>query len=330
MSHTVLVTGAGGFLGRHLITQLAELGTHVCGFDLTPAPGDIPDGLAANITWIQGSILDNPALNAAMQGTRHVYHMAAQAHLGVPQTKQYDLVNHIGTRNVINAARDNDIDHLIITSTEVILRGWRDNTTAPLTEDEPLPHMEDMAGPYCRSKLAAECDARAAIAAGQPISILYPTVPIGEGDVNLTAPAAMIKAFIENPPPAYLDCIFNFVAAEDIARAHILTSEKLPGNRYIIGGHNMEMAALLDIIAPHSAKTIPGRAVPYTFAVIAAHFARAASKISGQAPLASLEGVRLARYKTHIDSSRAKLTLGWEATPIEPVLERAILWLKSQ
>jgi len=293
MNGTILVTGAGGFIGGHLIRQLAELGCQVRALDVAPAPKELTD----NIQWIEASILDRPALETAMQGVQHAYHMAAITHLGVPQTERYEQVNHIGTRNVIELAKVLNIEHLLITSTEVILRGWQDDNPAALTESDPLPEMQQMAGPYCRSKLAAEIIARKAIEDGQAISILYPTVPIGAGDVNMTAPSAMIKAFIEKPPPAYLDCVFNFVAAQNVARAHILAAQKPSGGRYILGGEMMEMSELLERLAPLTAQTMPKRAVPYGLAALTAYMSRIGAKLTGKVPLASLEGVRLAKLK---------------------------------
>jgi len=267
MSNTVLVTGAGGFIGGHLIAQLAALGYHVRAFDILPAARSLPP----NIEWIEGSILDMDALENAMRGTRHVYHMAAITHLGVPQTARYEQVNHVGTRNVITLARMMAVEHLLITSTEVILRGWQDDNPAPLSENDPLPHMDKMAGPYCRSKLAAEKLVRKAISEGQAVSILYPTVPVGAGDVNMTAPSAMIKAFIDKPPPAYLDCVFNLVPAHDVARAHILAAQGPAGGRYILGGDTVEMSKLLEMLASMTEKTMPKRPVPYALAAMTAY-----------------------------------------------------------
>ncbi|MEP1231107.1 MAG: NAD-dependent epimerase/dehydratase family protein [Litorimonas sp.] len=324
-NNTVLVTGAGGFIGGHLIQQLTVLGWHVRAFDIAPPTPNLP----SNIEWVQGSILDMSALEDAMGGVRHVYHMAALTHLGVPQTQRYEQINHVGTRNVITLSRMLGVEHLLITSTEVILRGWQDDNPAALNESDPLPNMEDMAGPYCRSKLAAEIIAREAIANGQAISILYPTVPIGAGDVNLTAPSAMIKAFMDKPPPAYLDCVFNLVAAQDVAKAHILAAQNPTGKRYILGGETVEMSKLLTLLAPLTDKNMPRRAVPYSLAVITAHASQMLAKLTGKAPLASLEGVRLARHKTIIDSSKARLELGWTTTPTKTALAQCVNYLKN-
>ena len=170
MNKKILIIGGAGFIGRHIVSQLNALGMDVCVLDVIPRP----HGIAATVKWQQGSILDQDILRETMQGKSIVFHLAALAHLGVPQKHRYHQINAIGTKNVLAAARFAGTEHLLITSTEVILRDWRQALTHPITVPETLPDMSAMAGPYCRSKLDAEIAARRAISAGQAVSLLYP------------------------------------------------------------------------------------------------------------------------------------------------------------
>ena len=325
MNKNVLIIGGAGFIGRHIVSQLDALGADICVLDITSRPKDI----SAAVKWRQGSILDQAVLQQTMQGRSIVFHLAALAHLGVPQKHRYHQINAIGTKNVLAAARATGTEHLLITSTEVILRDWRRPLTQPLTVPETLPDKSAMAGPYCRSKLDAEIAARRAISAGQAVSILYPTVPVGPGDYNLTAPSAMLKQFITAPPPAYLDCRLNLIAVEDIARAHILAAQKKPGGKYLLGGDDVDMSELLNWLAPLTDKKLPQKTVPYKLAAMTAHIAKLGSLLSGKAPLASLEGVKLAKQKIYVDSSASRKALGWSPTPVKPAIFRAATWLKT-
>ena len=325
MNKKILIIGGAGFIGRHIVSQSNALGMDVCVLDVMPRP----DGIAATVKWQQGSILDQDILRETMQGKSIVFHLAALAHLGVPQKHRYHQINAIGTKNVLAAARFAGTEHLLITSTEVILRDWRQALTHPLTIPETLPDMSAMAGPYCRSKLDAEIAARRAISAGQAVSLLYPTIPVGPGDYNLTAPSAMLKQFITAPPPAYLNCRFNFVAVEDVARAHILAARQKPGGKYLLGGDDVDMSELLNWLAPLTDKKLPQKTVPYKLAAMTAHIAKLGSLLSGKAPLASLEGVKLAKQKIYVDSSASRKALGWSPTPVKPAILRAATWLKT-
>ena len=325
MSKRYLIIGGGGFIGRHLTSQLATSGAQLRVLDVISRPDDTPEG----VEWHQGSILAKSDLTRAMAGVDIVFHLAALAHLGVPQTERYEQVNTQGTLNVIKAAKTANIEHLLITSTEVILRDWRKAYTRPLTVTDSLPDMDGMAGPYCRSKLTAEIAARKAMNAGQPISILYPTVPIGPGDYNLTAPTAMIKEFLETPPPAYMDCRLNLVAVEDVARAHVLTANQPAGGTYMLGGEDVDMADILSWLAPLTDKKLPKSTVPYALAAMTAHVSTIGAKISGKAPLASVEGVRLAKHKIDVDSGPTTKTLGWHQGSAREAVKRAADWLRS-
>ena len=293
--------------------------------DLIEKPDDFPD----KIDWITGSMLDPNMLAQAMRGRHIVFHLAALAHLGIPQTHRYERVNTDGTRAVIKAAKTHNVRHLLITSTEVILRDWREALNAALRVSDTLPDISAMAGPYCRSKLKAEIMAREAMLSGQPISLLYPTVPIGPGDFNLTAPTAMIRQFLKKPPPAALDCRLNLVAVEDIAKAHILAAQQPAGQKYMLGGEDIDLSELLAWLAPFTSKTLPKRNVPYGLAALTAHIARVGAKITGRAPLASLEGVRLARRKVDIDNSQTLSALGWQVGPSKDAVKKAAIWLKE-
>lgn len=326
MKKPVLVIGGGGFIGRHLTAQLIASGEAVRVFDIIPCPQNMP----APIDWQQGSILDDAALDKAISGAKTVFHLAALAHLGVPQAGRYAQINTRGTQNVIKVAAKNNIDHLLITSTEVILRDWRSKLTAPLTVEGDLPDMGGMAGPYCRSKLAAEHAARNAMNEGQPISLLYPTVPIGAGDYNLTAPTAMIRQFLKAPPPAFLDCRLNLVPVEDVARAHILAAANPAGGKYMLGGEDIDMADLLGWLSELTDKTMPKNSIPYALAAMTAHISSVGSKMSGKAPLASVEGVRLARHKINIDSSPTTKILGWRQGSAREAVGRAAEWLARE
>ena len=325
MNKNVLIIGGAGFIGRHIVSQLDALGADICVLDITSRPKDI----SAAVKWRQGSILDQAVLQQTMQGRSIVFHLAALAHLGVPQKHRYHQINAIGTKNVLAAARATGTEHLLITSTEVILRDWRRPLTQPLTVPETLPDKSAMAGPYCRSKLDAEIAARRAISAGQAVSILYPTVPVGPGDYNLTAPSAMLKQFITAPPPAYLDCRLNLIAVEDIARAHILAAQKKPGGKYLLGGDDVDMSELLNWLTPLTDKKLPQKTVPYRLAAMTAHIAKLGALLSGIAPLVSLEGVKLAKQKIYVDSSASHKALGWSPMPVKPAILRAATWLKT-
>jgi len=182
-----------------------------------------------------------------------------------------------------------------------------------------------MAGPYTRSKWRAERHVRAAMADGLPLTIVYPTMPIGPGDRGPTPPGALLVQMVTAPPPAYLPCVFNLAPAEDVAAGMILSADKaFPGERFLLGGETLAFMDLLALLKPFARKPLPRRRIPYWLAELSARVATARANRSGRPPIAPLEGVRLVRHDTVLDSGLAARRLGWKARPIHRILPQTI------
>lgn len=321
-----LVTGGCGFIGRHLVQALASQGKPVRVLDRNPVPEKLP----TEVEVLKGSILDKKLLNRAMQGINVVYHLAAIPHLWMANTADYEKVNVQGTRCVLEAASQVNLNSFVYTSSETVLRGWRDRDRLPVDESQPLPKLKELPGPYSRSKLLAELEVRQAIQRGLPGVVVYPTVPIGPGDDNLTPPTRMIRDFLNGKNPAYLECNLNLIPVQGVAEGHVLAAEKgQVGERYILGQDNYKLSELLQLIEQLSGISMPTRKVGYSTAVLTAKAMEVAAKISGKAPAASVEGVRLAGAGFTFNCSKAQQELGLAQYSIPDGLNQTINWLQS-
>lgn len=299
-----LITGGSGFIGKHLAAQLLSAGWAVRVLDMRPCA-------VGGVDFVQGSILNAAVLDKAMAGVDVVFHMAAIAHLWRRDSADFHRINVDGTRATLDAAKRAGVKRLVATQTEVILRPWNLKTARVLDEDEPTPRLEDMAGPYSRSKYLADQMCRAE--EGMDIVSLYPTVPIGPGDEGMTAPTAMLHMFLNNPPPAYLETVLNFVAVEDIARSHILAAEKAEkGARYLIAGEDWPLSRLLAFLKAETGRPMPKSQIPYWLARVSAECAEASANLTGKAPMATIEGVRFAKHAWVMSAKKAARDLGWD------------------
>ena len=120
MNGPTLVTGAGGFLGGHVVAALAARGEAVRALDIA-----FPAALPAGVERIDGSILDQAALAGAMAGAGAVIHCAAIADLWEPPRWAYDRVNMRGACEVLIAARRARARRVLVSSS-VPLVGGRD------------------------------------------------------------------------------------------------------------------------------------------------------------------------------------------------------------
>ena len=264
---TALVTGGCGFIGRHLVDQLCARGEAVRVLDLGPF-----DDLPEEVERIAGNIADPELLRRATAGAETVYHLAAYPHLWARDRRTYDQVNVEGTRNVLRAAKATGVARVVHGSSLTVLMARAKERRELRIDEKHETRLEDMLGPYCRSKYLAERAALAANEEGLSVVSVLPTLPVGPGDRNLTPPSRMILDFVNGRSPAYLDCRLNLIDVRDLAAGFIAAAERgRPGERYILGHENMSLSELLNVLSEVTGLPIDrARRIPFALAQTAA------------------------------------------------------------
>jgi UDP-glucose 4-epimerase len=165
----ILVTGASGFVGRALVTELANVGHSVRAAMRQPA-----DVFPRSVEVIAVSDLTRPVeWRTLLRDVGTVVHLAGIAHAGSDVAEQaYDRVNRLATAELANAAKASGIGHLVFMSS---IRAQSGPASPSVLSETDAPHPTDA---YGRSKLAAE---EAVRAAGVPFTILRPVLIYGEG-----------------------------------------------------------------------------------------------------------------------------------------------------
>ena len=156
-SQRVLVTGADGFIGSHLVEALLNSGHQVRAFCLYNSLGSwgwldsLPDSLKVELDVVLGDIRDPLCVRQAMRGCDQVFHLAAL--IAIPYSyiapASYIDTNIHGTLNVVQAARDLEIDRVVHTSTS---ETYGTAQFVPITESHPLVGQS----PYAASKIGAD------------------------------------------------------------------------------------------------------------------------------------------------------------------------------
>jgi dihydroflavonol-4-reductase len=150
---------------------------------------------------------------------------------------------------------------------------------------------------------------------------------VGPGDWKPTPTGRIILDFLNGQIPAYVDTGLNFVAVEDVAKGHWLAAECGQfGARYILGDRNLTLKQLLEILSGLSGRPMPRVRLPHAVPFLASLADSLAARLLRREPRIPLEGVRLARHKMFVDSSKAVRELGFQPGPLEAALERAIHW----
>jgi len=171
---SVLVTGAGGFIGSHLTERVVALGARVRAFVHYNALGRSGwldhSAVREQIQVVAGDICDRDCVREAMQGTELVFHLAAL--IGIPYSYHAPLsylrTNIEGTLNVLQAARERDVERVIHTSTS---ETYGTAQRVPIDETHPL-HGQS---PYAASKIGADKMAEAFhLSFGLPVVLVRP------------------------------------------------------------------------------------------------------------------------------------------------------------
>lgn len=319
-----LVTGASGFVGSHVARLLAARGEHVRVLLRPQSNSQALDGLA--VEKVSGDLRDPASLDAALRGIQRVFHVAADYRLWSRRPQEIYESNVTGTRNLLDAARRASIECFIYTSTVATIAVPRKN----LPSEDTLSILQEMIGHYKRSKFLAEQHACEAARTGLPVIIVNPTTPVGPGDWKPTPTGKIIVDFLNGRMPAYVDTGLNVAPVEDVAAGHLLAAERgRVGRRYILGGENLTLRQILDVLSRITGRPAPRIKVPHFVAYAAALADTAFSKLTGRAPQIPLEGVRMARHKMFVDDSRARRELGYQPGSVEAALERAVRWYQS-
>ena len=106
--------------------------------------------------------------------------------------------------------------------------------------------------------------------------------------------------------PAYVRTGLNLVPVEDVALGHLLAAERgRIGERYILGGRNMLLKEILDVLAEITGIPSPRLRIPHAVALAAGHADQIVSRVLNRPPRVPVEGVRMARHTMFVDASKA-------------------------
>lgn len=320
------VTGATGFVGSHVARVLAEQGADLR--LLVRAGSDTRNIEGLNAERVIGDLRHPASIEQAMAGCDTVFHVAADYRLWVRDPDQMYQSNVEGTRAVLDAARKNRVRRVVHTSS-VATMGFTSN--GHLADEDSPVKLESMIGPYKRSKFMAEQLALKAGASGMDVVVVNPTTPVGEQDIRPTPTGRIVVDFLKKKFPAYVDTGLNLVDVRECARGHLTALEKgKSGERYILGGENLTLKQILDKLAVITGLPSPKVRVPYAMALAAGVVDEMVTgRILGKEPRATIDAVRMGRKKMFVSSAKAERDLGWNPSPVDGALRRAVEWFQT-
>ena len=321
-----MVTGATGFVGGNLARDLWNRGYEVRAL-IRPGSNTLTmDG--TGIRRVEGDILDRESLRLGMLGCDAVFHCAAVYTFWSRNPAGVRRTNVEGTVNVLESARDADVDRVVYTST-VSTIGIPEEGTLGDESSALTPHM--LHGHYKQSKFEAEQEALRLAAEGVPVVVVNPTAPVGPWDVKPTPTGKIILDFLRRRIPAYLATGLNLVDVADVSAGHILALERGEvGQRYILGNRNVTLKEMFLMLSGITGLPAPRLRLPYWMVVGAGYAEQAVSAgLLRREPRIPVEGVLASKKPAWVSSQRAITELGLPQSPVEGALKRAAEWFAA-
>ncbi|MGZ4433613.1 MAG: hopanoid-associated sugar epimerase [Trebonia sp.] len=319
------VTGASGFIGSAVARALQARGAAVVA---VVEPGaDDRNLVDVDAERAVADIRDSAAVRAACTGARFVVHLAAIYRFWARDPRIFYDVNVGGTLNVLDAVRATGCERLVFTSTVGVL-GLAATRQGKLADETSCTDISHLFGHYKRSKYVAEHEVLRAAAEGLDVCIVLPTFPLGPGDVRPTPTGKLVLDFLNGKMPGYVETAMNVTHVDDLARGHLAALERgNKGRSYILGGENLSMRAVLQILASYSGLPMPRLAIPRGLALTAGV---ASDLIEGRLfrrePRVPLEAARMSATRMIFNDERARSELGHTSRPAREAIEESARW----
>jgi dihydroflavonol-4-reductase len=320
------VTGATGFVGSHVARALADQGADLR--LLVRSSSDLRNIEVLKADRVVGDLRDPVSIKKAMSGCDVVFHVAADYRLWVRDPAEMYRANVDGTRALLQSARENGVRRVVYTSS-VATMGFTGN--GHLADENSPVSLDNMIGPYKRSKFMAEQVAMETARHGLDVVVVNPTTPVGEKDIKPTPTGRIVVDFLRKKFPAYVDTGLNLVDVTVCAQGHLTALEKgKSGERYILGGENLTLKQILDKLADITGLPSPKVKVPYVMALATGVVDEMVTgRLLGREPRATIDAVRMGRKKMFVTSAKAERDLGWNTVPVDAALQRAVNWFQQ-
>ena len=319
---SVCVTGATGYIGAHVAREASErLGP----LRVTYRDERRLDRLAGiDAEPVRADVLDRAALRRAFRGCTTVIHCA-----GFVASRPVELVwklNALAPRLVVEAAAAEKVRRVVVTSS---VSGIGPAPPGRAGTEDGLYRGGGLGLTYPDAKHEGEAEALAAGARhGIEVVVVNPAYVFGaalDRDMPGETSTRMIGNYLRGRLPAVVDGETNVVDVRDVAKGHVLAAERgRPGERYVLGGHDLRWVELFERVAELSGVRHPLVVLPPE----AGGVARAAEAL-GLPGLVRAEGVVLMGTNWRYSSAKARRELGYRARPLDDTLRDTIDWYRE-
>ena len=327
MSKKILVTGANGFLGSAITKLALKKGFKVNVLVRKNSNVDNLKNISSKINFFYGDIRDYESIHDAIYASDVIFHVAADYRLWARKKSEIYSSNVFGTENI--ALKSLELKKLLLYTSSVATLGLIEGQQSNETFE---PNFNNISGDYKKSKFLAESIVKNLIKKKNLKAIIVnPSTPIGPGDIKPTPTGRIILDMLRKKIPAYVETGLNFVHVDDAAEGHFLALKygKI-GERYIIGGENLDFKDFLDYIAEYgNVPKVRFKLNPkylFFFAIINEFFAKYFFKYN---PTLTVDGLKMSEKKMFFTSEKAKKKLHYRPRDVKNAIKDSVKWMKQ-
>lgn len=312
----ILVTGATGLVGSHLLKKLIQEGHAVKALYRNSPPNILG---TEDVEWVKGDILDIVSLEDALQNVEQVYHCAAVVSFNPAKKDAMFHTNVEGTANVVNACINIGVKKLLFVSSVAALGRIR--------EDKPIDESmnwtpETSNSEYGKTKYLSEMEVWRGMSEGLSVVVVNPVIILGSGDWNGGSSGIFKSSYEEFP--WYTEGTSGFVDVQDVITAmYLLMNSDVNGERFIISGHNTGYRDIFGLIAAGFNKKPPYKKVTPLLAGIVWRWEAIKALFTGKDPLLTKETARTAQAKVVFNNTKLLKALpDFSYTPLKTSIDR--------
>ena len=326
MSAQILISGASGFLGKHLVEQLRARGDGPLRLlNYGPCPWEA----AEDREILDGDITRSDDVERAMEGCRQVYHLAGAVSRD-PRDKRKLYEIHVGgTRNVCEAALKYRPERVLAVSssgTVAVSKAPRLWTEADGYRVDLPPHWHYYLSKIEAEKLAFDYQRRK----GLPIVVANPALLLGPGD-DLGSSTGDVALFLQGKVMAAPLGGMSFVDARDAAAGLIAAMERgQVGERYLMGVANWSFREFLDRLGQVTGIRPPLFQPPLSFSLWSARLLRRILPlVGGSFPMDDVT-IEMSSWYWYCDSTKAERELGFRPRDPMETLRDTVDYIRSR
>jgi len=317
---TVLLTGASGFLGGHLLRELRVAGCRVRAMSRRPETDAVVEAQGADP--VRAELADVASLRAALDGCEAVFHAAADTSMWRAHAAAQTATNVAGTQNLLRAAEAAEVRAFMHTSSVAAYSHLVHGVI-----DESVPQRGGASWiNYERTKHLGE---QAVRACAVPWIVFNPSHILGPGDRHNWARLIMLVDRQQLPgiPPGG----GAFADVREIAKAQVRAwQRRCFGQAYMLGGEHASFVDLVHRVGAALGKRTPRRATPAWVLMTVARVADAWSRVTAREPDVTPEAATLTCHDLRVDSAKARRELDYVETPLDALLADTLAWMRQE